>query len=192
LMQIHAEDIIQKLFPGLPGEDVAAIQKRLHPKPCRKGEYLVVTGQVQEEMYFIQSGVQMSFFENEKKSHVVAFTYPPDICAVPESFSLQKPSPYFLSCLTDSEMYSLHFNDLQMLFDQSRNIERAFRHMTEKVLAGIIQRHIEAGVLTIEERYKNFCQRSPHLLHLVPHKYIASYLGMDPTNFSKSFNQVKI
>src|SRR5690606_37034990 len=140
----------------------------------------------------IQSGVQMSFFENEKKSHVVAFTYPPDICAVPESFSLQKPSPYFLSCLTDSEMYSLHFNDLQMLFDQSRNIERAFRHMTEKVLAGIIQRHIEAGVLTIEERYKNFCQRSPHLLHLVPHKYIASYLGMDPTNFSKLFNQVKI
>src|SRR5690606_24095175 len=51
--------------------------------------------------------------------------------------------------------------------------------------------HIELHSMTIEERYKSFCQRSSHLLQLVPHKYIASYLGIDPTNFSKLFNTLK-
>ena len=64
--------------------------------------------------------------------------------------------------------------------------------MTEAILAGMINRHIELHSLTIEERFKVFCQRSPHLLQLVPHKYIASYLGIDPTNFSKLFNSVRI
>ncbi|MDZ7645793.1 MAG: hypothetical protein U5K54_00700 [Cytophagales bacterium] len=77
------------------------------------------------------------------------------------------------------------------MFDQSQNIERLFRKMTEALLAGIINRHIELQSLSIEERYKTFCQRSPHLLQLVPHKFIASYLGIDPTNFSKLYNKVK-
>ncbi|MDQ3015104.1 MAG: Crp/Fnr family transcriptional regulator, partial [Bacteroidota bacterium] len=74
----------------------------------------------------------------------------------------------------------------------SHPLERLFRKMTEAVLAGMINRHIELHSLTMEERYKIFCSRSPHLLHLVPHKYIASYLGMDATNFSKLYNSIRI
>jgi CRP-like cAMP-binding protein len=83
------------------------------------------------------------------------------------------------------------FEELQKLFDQSQQIERLFRRMTEAVLVGMINRHIELHSMTIEERYKTFFKRSPHLLQLVPHKYIASYLGIDPTNFSKLINSVK-
>jgi hypothetical protein len=43
----------------------------------------------------------------------------------------------------------------------------------------------------MEERYKAFCRRSAHLLQRVPHKYIASYLGIDATNFSKLYNTVR-
>jgi hypothetical protein len=83
------------------------------------------------------------------------------------------------------------FDELQKLFDQSQQIERLFRRITEVVLAGMINRHIELHSMSIEERFKTFCQRSPHLLQLAPHKYIASYLNIDPTNFSKLFNNVK-
>jgi CRP-like cAMP-binding protein len=98
----------------------------------------------------------------------------------------------YLTCLTDSEMEYISFSELQKLFDKSQGIERLFRKMSEIVLSGIINRHIELHALTMEERFKIFCQRSPHLLQLVPHKYIASYLGISPTNFSKLFNKVKI
>lgn len=180
-----------KLFHQINRADYDLLTINLKSKSFKKGEFITVTGQIQKELYFVKSGVQMSFFDAERKTHVIAFTYPPNLCAIPESFSFQNPSKYFLTCLTDSDLEFITFDDLQKLFDQSQQIERLFRRMTEAVLAGMINRHIELHSMTIEERYRTFCQRSPHLLQLVPHKYIASYLGIDRTNFSKLFNSVK-
>lgn len=180
-----------KLFHNIGTDDFSLLTNNLKTKSFKKGDYITVPGQIQRELYFVKSGVQMSYFDAENKTHVIAFTYSPNLCAIPESFSSQIPSKYFLTCLTDSELEYINYEELQKLFDQSHQIERLFRRMTEAVLAGMINRHIELHSLTIEERYKTFCQRSPHLLQLVPHKYIASYLGIDPTNFSKLFNNVK-
>jgi CRP-like cAMP-binding protein len=180
-----------KLFHDINKADYDLLTTNLKSKSFKKGDFITVAGQTQQELYFVKSGVQMSYFDTDKKTHVIAFTYPPNLCAIPESFSFQSPSKYFLTCLTDSELEFISFDDLQKLFDQSQQIERLFRRMTESVLAGMINRHIELHSMTIKERYKIFCQRSPHLLQLAPHKYIASYLGIAPTNFSKLFNTIK-
>ena len=115
-----------------------------------------------------------------------------NINSIPESFQFQAPSRYFLTCLTTTEMESISYEALQDLFDKSQHIERLFRKMTEAVLAGVLNRHVELHSLTMEERFRAFCRRSPHLLQSVPHKFIASYLGIDPTNFSKLFNRIRI
>lgn len=180
-----------RLFFDISKADYDLLTENLKTKTFKKGNLLAVPGKVQRELYFVKSGVQMSYFDADNKSHVIAFTYSPNICAIPESFSFQRPSKYFLTCLTDSELDYITFDGLHKIFDQSQQVERLFRRMTEAVLAGMINRHIELHSMTIEERYKAFCRRSPHLLQLVPHKYIASYLGIDPTNFSKLFNTVK-
>ncbi len=180
-----------KYFHDISIADYNLLIDKVTSKSFKKGEFITVPGQVQKEIYFVKSGYQMSYFDTDNKTHVIAFTYYPNLCAIPESFSFQLPSKYFLTCLTDSELEYITFEELQKLFDRSQQIERLFRKMTEFVLAGMINRHIELHSFTIEERYKTFCQRSPHLLKLLPHKYIASYLGIDPTNFSKLFNNVK-
>lgn len=180
-----------QLFHDISTADYDLLTNQLKAKTFRKGDFITVPGQIQKELYFVKSGVQMSYYDANDKTHVIAFTYFPNLCAIPESFSFQTPSKNFLTCLIDSELEYITFDELQKLFDQSQQLERLFRRMTEFVLAGMINRHIELHSLTIEERYKTFCQRSPHLLQLVPHKYIASYLSIDPTNFSKLFNRVK-
>ncbi len=190
-MQLKQHEYL-KLFHNIGEDDFRLLMSNLKSRSFKKNDLITVPGQIQKELYFVKSGVQMSYFDAAEKTHVLAFTYPPNLCAIPESFAFQTPSPYYLTCLTDSELDYITFEDLQVLFDQSREIERLFRKMTEAILAGVISRHIEMHALTIEERYKAFGKRSPHLLQIVPHKYIASYLGMDPTNFSKLFNQVKL
>lgn len=179
------------LFHNITSEEYQLLAKYFRTKRFKKGEHIIVPGEIQRELYFVKSGVQMLFFETEKKINVLAFTYPPSFCAIPESFLPQQPSQKYLTCLTDSEMDYLYFDDLQKIFDQSQQIERLFRKMIESILSGLIKRHIELHTKTIEERFTSFCQRSPHLLQLVPHKYIASYLGIHATNFSKLFNKVK-
>ncbi|MCE2733512.1 MAG: Crp/Fnr family transcriptional regulator [Cyclobacteriaceae bacterium] len=178
-------------FHTLSATDIQLLLTFLKPKAFKKGENIIQAGQIQRELYFVKKGVQMSYFEAESKTHVIAFTYPPNLCAIPESFSFQTPSRNFLTCLTDSEFEYISFNDLQKIFDQSQQIERLFRRLTEAVLAGIINRHIELHSLSIEERYKLFAKRSAHLFQVVPHKYIASYLSISPTNFSKLYNKIK-
>lgn len=181
-----------KLFHPVSRADFELLTSNLKARTFKKGEILTAPGQIQRELYFVKSGVQMSYFDGHNKTHVIAFTYHPNLCAIPESFSFQAPSKYFLTCLSDSELEYITYDDLQHLFDTSQGIERLFRRMTEAILAGMINRHIELHSQSMEDRYRTFCDRSPHLLQLVPHKYIASYLGIDPTNFSKLYNSVKI
>ncbi|MBK9452185.1 MAG: hypothetical protein IPN95_22740 [Bacteroidetes bacterium] len=66
------------------------------------------------------------------------------------------------------------------------------RQATAQVLGGLVQRHYELLAFSMEERFTAFMERSAHLINLVPHKQLASYLGIDPTNFSKLLNSRKI
>jgi CRP-like cAMP-binding protein len=179
-------------FHNLSKPDYELLTDNLQVKTYRKGDVLLRPGEIQKELYLVKTGVQMSYFESEEKVHVMAFTYAPGICAVPGSFSFQQPSDSYLSCISDSELECLPYPHMESLFERSQSIERLFRRMTEAILSGMITRHIELHTMSIEERFRVFCKRSPHLLQLVPHKYIASYLGIDPSNFSKLFNSVKI
>ena len=59
-------------------------------------------------------------------------------------------------------------------------------------LGGVLDRLAELQLMSSEEKFRSLLMRSPHILTLVPHKYLASYLGIDATNFSKLMNRVKI
>jgi len=61
-----------------------------------------------------------------------------------------------------------------------------------QTLAGVLARQIELQSLSAEQRFRALMARSPHLLQLVPHKYLASYLGLDPTNFSKFLGSIRL
>lgn len=180
-----------KSIHDLSEEDYLLFTRDFKTRHFKKGDHIIVPGQTEKHIYFVKKGVQMYFFDSDGKTNILGFSYSPGFCAIPESFCFQKPAKYYLTCLTDCELDYLSFEALQKLFDQSQQIERLFRKLSESVAVGLINRQIELRSTSIEERFKAFCQRSPHLLQLIPHKYIAAYLAIDPTNFSKLFNTVK-
>lgn len=172
--------------------EYALLAQALKPVQFIKGAHITVPGQIARNIYLVKTGVQMYHFDANDKLNILGFSYPPNFCTILESFLQQKPANYYLTCMTPSELDCLSFEALQSLFDKSQSIERLFRKLLESVSVGLINRQIELRSYSIEERFKQFCERSPHLLQLVPHKYIASYLSIDPTNFSKLFNNIKI
>ena len=164
----------------------------LRPRVYNKGDFIVCPGDIQRELFFVRKGIQMSYAIIGDKQHIIAFTHSPNLSAIPDSFSFQKPSEHYLQCLTDSEFLAITYHELLRIFDQTPALERLFRKLTEATLAGVIHRHLELHALSIEERFRSFAARSPQLLLTIPHKYIASYLHIDPTNFSKLFNSVRL
>ena len=158
----------------------------------KRKDFITKAGDVERFLYFVEEGIQRSFCIKEDKEHVMAFTYPPSVTGVPESFFTQQPSRYYLECLTDSTLIRISYSDHQKMLQKHRPLETLFRKSTEILLAGILDRHYELLALTIEERFRAFTKRSPHLLNMVPHKHIASYLRIDPSNFSKLLGSINI
>jgi CRP-like cAMP-binding protein len=156
--------------------------------PFKRNELITQAGQVQHDMLFIVEGLQRSYYLKDGKEHVIAFTYPPSFSGIPESFLTQQPSKYFLQALSDGTMLKLSWERLEAVCAAHPSVERLLRLATAQVLGGLVQRHYELLAYTMEERFMAFMERSAHLINLVPHKHLASYLGMDPTNFSKLIN----
>src|SRR5690554_7215826 len=180
-----------KSIHSIDEESYRLFTKDFKTKQFKKGENIIVPGQIENQVFFIRNGVLMYYFDTFGKTNILGFASRSDFCAIPESFFFQKPANYYLTCLDHCALDSLTCENLQSLSDKSPQIVRLFRKLSESVIVGLINRQIELRSTSIEERFKAFCQRSPHLLQIIPHKYIASYLAIDPTNFSKLFNTVR-
>lgn len=157
-----------------------------------KKTIMTAPGETERYMYFVLNGIQKSYYLNENKQHVIAFTYSPSFSGIPESFLTQIPSKYFLETITESTFLRISYEKHQQLMQENREIETLFRKATELILIGMVQRHYELMAFDINQRFKSFAQRSPHLFSVVTHKDLASYLRIDSTNFSKLFNTIMI
>lgn len=181
---------IQNIHP-IPEEDLESLLACCEPVSFARKEIITWEGQTEAYLYFVLEGIQRSYYVKDGKEHVIAFVYPPSFSGIPESFFTQTPSKYFLECLTPCTMLRLPYDKFSALVEDSWPLERLMRKATVQFLAGMIQRHHELLAFTIEERFEAFVQRSAHLLTMIPHKHLASYLGISPTNFSKLLNKKK-
>lgn len=157
-----------------------------------KSEVITGVGDIQRDLLFILEGVQYSYFLKDDKPYVMAFTYPLGISGIPESFLSQAPSTYTLETISATRALSLPHVELMRLFDAHRSVERLFRKITEVMLIAAAHGRYRQVSTSSKERFQLFAQQSAHLFQLVPHKLIASYLGIHPTNFSKLYNSIRI
>jgi CRP-like cAMP-binding protein len=149
-------------------------------------------GKTERYIYFVEEGVQKGYYINEGKQHVMFFAYHPSFSGALESFLTQTPTKHYLETITDSKFLRLSYTKHQQLIQKHRALETLFRKAIEQILLGIIDRQHELMAFNTETRFKRFAKRSPHLLNMIPQKDIASYLRIDPTNFSKLINTIKI
>jgi CRP-like cAMP-binding protein len=143
-------------------------------------------------LYFVVEGVQrVYYFDDQDREATLVFTYAPSFGGVLDALLLQQPSRYFYETLTPSSFLRAPWVELDRLMRQRPDVEFMVRKGVTHALSGLLERLAELQCYTAEEKFNKVRQRSPHIFQLVPHKYIASYLGMDATNFSKLINKQK-
>ncbi|MCU0322712.1 MAG: cyclic nucleotide-binding domain-containing protein [Chitinophagaceae bacterium] len=160
---------------------------------AKRKTILTAASETEKYLYFIVEGVQRAFYvgENNQEATIV-FTYPFSFSGVADSFLTQTPSLYHFETLTKSTYLKTSYQQIAQLMNKYHNFERVIRIATSYSLKGVLERQIELQCFSAEERFKALLHRSPHVLRLIPHKYLASYLGMDATNFSKLLGSVRI
>jgi CRP-like cAMP-binding protein len=183
---------ISKMHP-LTVKELEAFTANWQPLTVKRKTMLTAAGETERYLYFVIEGVQRAFYlGDENKEATIVFTYPPSFSGVADSFLTQTPSLYFLETITASRFLRISYDEVQQLIKIHPSIQQLFFKATAFALKGALERHIELQCYTNEEKFKTLLKRSPHILNLVPHKYLASYLGMDATNFSKLLATVRL
>lgn len=169
--------------------EMAGIWQLYHYK---RKTILTAAGETERHVYFVLSGVQRIFYIDAHHEATLVFTYPYSFSGIADSFLTRLPSRYFLETLTSSTMLRSTYTQFQQLIEKHRDIEKMISRFTAFVLMGVLERHVELLTYSAEEKFRTLLKRSPHVLQLIPHKYLASYLGMDATTFSKLMATVRI
>lgn len=191
----QALDILKKqIYAVAPLDESAwiALSGRWTEVDYKRKQVITATGETERYLYFVLEGVQRAFFEDHRREATLVFSYAPSFSGVIDSFFMQQPSRFTLETLTASRMLRIHHNDLTSLMQQYRPIESWVRLALTQVLAGTLQRQIELMSFTAEEKFTALLKRSPQVLNLIPHKYLASYIGVDPATFSKLLGSVRL
>lgn len=185
------EKFIETFHP-LKKEEWSAFLSVWAPFSCKRKTVLTAAGDTERNLYFVVEGIQRSFYLGEKEEATVVFTYPYSFSGVADSFLTQTPSLYFFETLTASKFLKTSYQQVDELMESFPNIQRLILKSTAFALKGVLKRQVELQSLSAEEKFRQLLFRSPHVLNLIPHKYLASYLGIDATTFSKLLGSVRI
>lgn len=183
---------IQSVFP-LKEEDWKSFSSIWQPVEYKRKTILTAAGETEKHLYFVIEGLQRSFYIGDgKQEATIVFTYPPSFSGVADSFLTRTPSKFFFETLTTSKMLRTTYQQLEELMNQSPAIQQLVLKLTAFALKGVLERQVEIQCFSAEEKFKALLKRSPHVLQIIPHKYLASYLGVDPATFSKLLGTVRL
>ncbi|HEY0670497.1 MAG TPA: cyclic nucleotide-binding domain-containing protein [Sphingobacteriaceae bacterium] len=189
---LRLKQLLNGLGP-LSDDDWIAFSLIWEPFSAKRKELITVAGDTEKYLYFVVEGVQrVYYFDEQGREATIVFTYAPSFGGVIDSLLLQQPSKYFYETLTTSIFLKTTFTELNLLLSTRPALEALVFKGVVQVLSGVLERVTELQCFTSEEKFRRLLFRSPHILQLVPHKYLANYIGIDATNFSKLINRIKL
>lgn len=155
---------------------------------------LTTPGERERYLYFVLEGIQRVFFltQDGAKEATLVFTYPPSLSGVADSFLGQHPSHFYLETLTKSRFLRIPYATFMEQCLAYPAMNRLALALAATAFEGVLLRQAELQTATAEAKFRALLERSPHVLNLIPHKYLASYLGIDPATFSRLLGNIRI
>lgn len=189
---LQLRQMIQAVHP-LPDEDWHAFTGIWRPFSAKRKEIITAAGEKEKYLYFVLEGVQRIYYYDEQdREATLVFTYAPSFGGVLDAMMLGQASRYFYETLTASVFLRAAYSEVETIMKNTPAVETMVRLGVTNALSGLLERLVEIQCYSSEDKFRKLLQRSPHILQLVPHKYLANYLGIDPTNFSKLINKIRI
>jgi len=183
-MELILENIAKHV--SLTPEEQAHFLSKLETKTYKPKTILLNAGEVCKHSYFVNSGILRSFNINDNiVEHVLSFACEGWWMSDMYSFFSQKPGQLFIEVLEEAEVVSLSKENQEQLYLEIPKLERFFRILIENSLVANQQRLMDNLSLPAEERFEKFTTKYGSLVHKVPQKQIASFIGVTPEFFSK-------
>lgn len=162
-------------------------------KELQKGERLLDIGNVSKNIYILHKGIVVAYFlsKDGNKYHKNIFLEG-DFVASTVSALTNTPSNFVLKTIEDATLISMNYEKYRSLIANNIDLKNFYIAYLEKNwVLDKEKREIELVMQESTVRYLNFIQSHPNIEKRVPLNYIASHLGITPTQLSRIRKKIK-
>ena len=169
----------------LPATVVSQLNAVTKSQELPKDYLLLRSGVISREIYLVISGLARTFYELDGRDVTQYFATEGTIIGGVDSFFSQEPSRIQIQTLEPSLVQSISYQDLERVYQQSHELERAGRLLAVQAFLGMQKRLYALQFHSATERYHNLLASAPDILQRAPLGHIASYLGMTQVTLSR-------
>ena len=142
-------------------------------------------GKVENYVSFIESGIIRYFVQEKEKEITFEIAFENSFATAYDSFLTRTAVRYNAQALTDTVLWSIKYEDLQEMYAGTDVGNRIGRLAAEELYIKKNKRQLSLLKDTAEQRYLGLLTDQPHLIQLIPLKYLASYIGITPQALSR-------
>lgn len=154
-------------------------------KTLKKREFLFQEGAVCDFLAYITEGCVRNFYLREGVEKTCDLAFGQDWVTDFQSFTSGSPGLMNLQAMQDTTVFLIRKPDLLALYQECPAYETFGRLMTERITLRATAIAMALSAEKPEERFQNLLKERPNILQIVPQRYVASYLGIEPESLSR-------
>ena len=189
-------DFIASVFNRYATVEAASLSQFLHHSRVSllsKGSLLLRVGQVSKEIHILIQGIVASYYLDDEGNqyHKNIFLEGAFVGSMVSALK-NKPSQFALEVVEEATLISLSYEKYRELINTSPDFKDFYIAYLEKNwVIDKEQREIAIVMQEASERYLHFINTHPGIEKRVPLHYIASHLGITPTQLSRIRKKIK-
>ena len=172
-------------FTMLPEEFLCDFDEKVELNEFEKGHYLLKQGSVCEHMHYIITGCVQCYIGTKDKKETLWFMMEGELAIFKNSFYDQSASVGSIVALEDTRVLTISYKDLEQLYAVHPFLERTGRKITEYYHQRSDLKSYVLYPKKPEERFDRYYQYRPDIVHRIPQKQLASFLGLREETLSR-------
>ena len=169
----------------LEKETTDDLVNKLKTKTFQKGDYILRSGDVCRNLFFIDNGLVKLCFTEENKEFIMRFFPENALFTLLDSYLTQAPATYEIICLESTTITSIRNEEMEFLCKKHHSVETFFRKLVSLAALNMMKRISEMLEENATQRYKNFVRENNHLLQRISLGDLANYLGITQVSLSR-------
>lgn len=166
--------------------ELELIQSKFKRNQFRSKEFILKEGQDSTELHFIAVGLVRVFYLRDGKEITTYLSCDNGFVSAYSSFINQTKSAECLQCLEETETYSIHFKDMQELYETIPQWQKIGRILSENMVHCFAERFFKTHTIPAKEKYLDFLNTAEKkIIQRTPLIHIASFLGITPESLSR-------
>lgn len=181
---MEALEFLNRLYP-VSEELKEYLLKVFKRQSYTKGSYLLRSGQVCWQTFYLESGMVRWFYESGGKEITSWFVTAGNAILAARSFYEQMPSPDNIQAIADCETIYIEYHELMKVYDLFPDTRTMGRKISDQYHEQIKQYADAMRMSRSEDRYNYLQQQFPDLIYTVDAAYLASFINVDESTFYK-------